>query len=425
VNKEGDPVTGLERYLDFYLRGENGWLESERDGLRHELAQFRSREVAPSDGYGTVLSIDTAVQHMVEEELQKIADKYHPLKATIIVSDPRTGFLLALGNWPTFNVNDYNKASLDAQRNIAVADMMEPGSTFKIVAASAALNEGLVSPASRFDCTLESVEYKGVLRRLPREDQSDHFDAPLTVAEIVVKSSNKGAAQQGMLLGEQKFYDYARAFGFGQLTGFPVGGEIPGEMAPPAKWDGLTITRMPMGQSVGVTPMQIHCAMGVIASGGVLMRPQVVKQIRDTDGQVIYQFMPMARRRVISERTAQTMARILTGVASAEGNAIEAQIPGFEVAGKTGTAQKVINGHYSDHHHIASFVGFFPASNPQVAITVIVDDADAGTPGGTAYGHLVAAPAFKHLGEQLIQYLDIQPPVASAGSQFAMEGGLR
>jgi cell division protein FtsI/penicillin-binding protein 2 len=425
VNKQGDPVTGLERYLDFYLRGENGWLESERDGLRHELAQFRSRAVAPSDGFGTVLSIDTVVQHMVEEELQKIADKYHPLKATIIVSDPRTGFLLALGNWPTFNVNDYNQASLDEQRNIAVADMMEPGSTFKIVAASAALNEGLVSPETRFDCTLESVDYKGMIRRLPREDKSDHFDVPLTVAEIVAKSSNKGAAQLGMLLGEQKFYDYARAFGFGQLTGFPVGGEIPGQMAPPSKWDGLTITRMPMGQSVGVTPMQIHCAMGVIASGGVLMRPQVVKQIRDTDGRVVYQFMPMMRRRVISERTAQTMARLLMGVVSTDGNAIEAAIPGFEVAGKTGTAQKIIDGHYSEHHHVASFVGFFPASNPQVAITVIVDDADAGTPGGTAYGHLVAAPAFKHLGEQLIQYLNIQPPVASDGSQFAMEGGPR
>ncbi len=425
VNKEGDPVTGLERYLDFYLRGENGWLESERDGLRHELAQFRSRDVAPSDGYGSVLSIDTVVQHMVEEELQKIADKYHPLKATIIVSDPRTGFLLALGNWPTFNVNDYSKASLDAQRNTAVADMMEPGSTFKIVAASAALNEGLVSPASKFDCTLETVEYKGMLRRLPREDQSDHFDVPLTVAEIVAKSSNKGAAQLGMLLGEQRFYDYARAFGFGQLTGFPVGGEISGEMAPPSKWDSLTITRMPMGQSVAVTPMQIHCAMGVIASGGVLMRPQVVKQIRDTDGQVVYQFMPAVTRRVISERTAQTMARLLMGVASVDGTAPQAAIPGFEVAGKTGTAQKIINGRYSDHHHIASFVGFFPASNPQVAITVIVDDADAGTPGGTAYGNLVAAPVFKRLGEQLIQYLDIQPPVASEGSQFAMEGGLR
>jgi cell division protein FtsI (penicillin-binding protein 3) len=228
-----------------------------------------------------------------------------------------------------------------------------------------------------------------------------------------------------MLLGEQRFYDYARAFGFGELTGFPVGGEIAGEMAPPAKWDSLTITRMPMGQSVAVTPMQIHCAMSVIASGGVLMRPQVVKQIRDTEGQVVYQFMPLAKRRVISERTAQTMARLLMGVVSADGTAPEAAIPGFEVAGKTGTAQKIINGRYSDHHHIASFVGFFPASNPQVAITVIVDDADACTPGGTAYGHIVAAPVFKRLGEQLIQYLNIQPPVASEGSQFAMEGGPR
>jgi cell division protein FtsI/penicillin-binding protein 2 len=425
VNKEDEPVTGLERYLDFYLRGQNGWLESERDGLRHELAQFRSREVAPADGYDTVLSIDTVVQHMVEEELQKIADKYHPAKATIIVSDPRTGYLLALGNWPAFNLNDYGKSSLDAQRNIAVADMFEPGSTFKIVAASAALNEGLVSPASTFDCTLESVDYKGLVRRLPREDQSDHFDHPLTVAEIVAKSSNKGAAQLGMLLGEQRFYDYVRAFGFGQLTGFPVGGEIAGALAPPSKWDGLTITRMPMGQSIGVTAMQIHCAMGVIASGGVLMRPQVVKEIRDTDGQVVYQFTPLVKRRVISERTAQTMARLLMGVASVDGTAPQAAIPGFEVAGKTGTAQKIINGRYSDHHHIASFVGFFPASNPQVAITVIVDDADAGTPGGTAYGNIVAAPVFKRLGEQLIQYLDIQPPVASAGSQFAMEGGAR
>jgi cell division protein FtsI/penicillin-binding protein 2 len=425
VNKEGEPVTGLERFLNFYLCGQNGWLESERDGLRHELAQFRSRDVAPDDGYDTVLSIDTVVQNMVEQELQKIADKYHPLKATIIVSDPRTGFLLALGNWPTFNVNDYNKASLDAQRNIAVADMYEPGSTFKIVAASAALNEGLVSPATTFDCTLESVIYKGTERRLPREDKSDHFDAPLTVAEIVAKSSNKGAAQLGMLLGEQRFYDYARAFGFGELTGFPVGGEIVGDMAPPSKWDGLTITRMPMGQSVAVTPMQLHCAMSVIASGGMLMRPQVVKQIRDTNGEIAYQFEPVAKRRVLSERTAQTMARLLMGVASPDGTAPQAAIPGFEVAGKTGTAQKIINGHYSERHHVASFVGFFPASNPQVAITVIVDDADANVPGGTAYGNIVAAPVFKRLGEQLIQYLNIQPPVASAGPQFALEGGLQ
>lgn len=436
VNREGEPVTGLERYLDFYLRGQNGWLESERDGLRHELAQFRSREVAPADGYDAVLSIDTVVQHMVEQELQALADKYHPAKATIIVGDPRTGFILALGNWPTFNLNDYNKADLPSQRNIAVADQFEPGSTFKIVAASGALDAGLVTPASTFDCTLESVEYKGTERRLPRESELDHFDHPLTVAEIIAKSSNKGAAQLGMLLGDEKFYDYARAFGFGELTGFPVGGEIDGQLAPPSKWDGLTITRMPMGQSVGATPMQVHCAMGVIASGGLLLRPQVVRQIRDVDGTVVYQFAPIVKRRVISEGTAQTMQHLLEGVAMADGSGTAplAAISGFEVAGKTGTAQKLLpvttpSGktvlRYSDRHHVASFVGFFPASNPQVAITVIVDDADAAVPGGIAYGNLVAAPVFKRLGERLIQYLNIQPPIASTGPKFAMEGGAR
>ena len=313
VNGEGEPVTGLERYLDFYLRGQNGWLETERDGLRRELAQFRSRDVAPADGYDAVLSIDASVQNMVEQELKLIADKYHPAKATIIVSDLRpdhAGFLLALGNWPTFNPNDYGHAGLAAQRNIAITDQYEPGSTFKIVAASAALNDGLVTPASRFDCTLESVEYKGSIRRLPREDASDHFDHPLSVAEIIAKSSNKGAAQLAMLLGDQKFYDYVRAFGFGQLTGFPAGGEVDGELAPPSKWDGLTITRIPMGQSIGVTPMQMHCAMGVIASGGYLLRPQLVKEIRDADGSVVYRFAPVVKRRVLSESTARTMARM-------------------------------------------------------------------------------------------------------------------
>ncbi len=436
VNRAGEPAMGLERYLDFYLRGQNGWLETERDGLRHELAQFRSRDVTPSDGYNAVLSIDTVVQSMVEQELQKLADKYHPAKATIIVSDPRTGFILALGNWPTFNLNDYGRAGLAAQRNIAVADQYEPGSTFKIVAASAALNEGLVTPATTFDCTLESIDYNGSVRRLPREDASDHFDRPLTVAEIIAKSSNKGAAQLAMRLGDQKFYDYVRAFGFGQPTGFPVGGEIAGELAPPDKWDGLTITRMPMGQSIGVTAMQIHCAMGVIASGGWFLQPQVVKQIRDADGTVIYQFAPVVKRRVISERTAQTMAHLLEGVAMTDGSgtAPEAAIPGFDVAGKTGTSQKLLpvtdaKGRtvlrYSDRHHVGSFIGFFPASNPQVAISVVVDDADAFVPGGVAYGHIVAAPVFKRLGERLIQYLNIQPPAAPSGSQFAMEGSPR
>jgi cell division protein FtsI/penicillin-binding protein 2 len=430
VNKEGSPASGIEHYADFYLRGQDGWRESEKDGRQHEMAQFRTREVPSTDGYSVVLSIDSAIQHIVECELDEIAKKYSPEKATIIVSDPHTGFILAMANYPTFNLNEFNKADLASQRNISVADMYEPGSTFKIVASSGALNDGLVTPESpRFDCSIEKIDYKGKTRGLPREDH--HFTAPLNTAEIIGHSSNRGAAQLAMLLGDERFYGYARAFGFGQLTGFPVGGEIDGQMAPPAKWDGLTITRMPMGQSVAATPIQMHMAMGVIASGGLLMRPQIIREVRDAKGERVYRFDGVARSRAITERTAETMAYLLTRVASTEGTAPEAAIPNFQVAGKTGTAQKLVpvvdaKGHtvlrYSERDHVASFVGFFPASRPQIAITVIVDGADARSPGGVAYGAKVAAPSFKRIGEQLIQYLDIKP-VAELSRPLLVMGG--
>jgi len=406
VNREEVPAEGVEHYMDFFLRGRNGWRESERDGRRQELAQFRTREVPAVDGYDVVLSIDTYVQHLVENELQKIAEEYSPAKATIIVSDARTGFVLGLANYPTFNLNEYNKAPIDALRNFAVADVFEPGSTFKIVAASAALNEGLVTPGSAFDCGLTEIEYHNRHLRLPREDHPFH---ELTVAEIISHSSNRGAAQLAMLLGDQRFFNYVRAFGFGQKTGFPFGGEVDGLLDPPKRWDGLTITRMPMGQSIAATPMQIHCAMGTIANGGILMEPQLFREVRDEHDALVFSFADQPRRRVISERTAQTMARLLEGVASTEGTAVEAAIPHFEVAGKTGTSQKVIDGKYSTTHHVASFVGFFPASRPRVVISVIVDDADAHCRNGVAYGHAVAAPSFRHIAEQLIQYLDIKP----------------
>jgi len=431
VNKEGEPAAGIEHFADFYLRGQDGWRESEKDGRQHEMAQFRTREVPATDGYSVVLSIDSAIQHMVECELDEIAKKYQPEKATIIVSDPHTGFILAMANYPTFNLNEFNKASLASQRNIAVADMYEPGSTFKIVASSGALNEGLVSPESpRFDCSIDKIDYKGKTRGLPREDH--HFTAPLNTAEIIGKSSNRGAAQLAMLLGEERFYNYARAYGFGQLTGFPVGGEIDGQMAPPAKWDGLTITRMPMGQSIAATPIQMHMAMGVIASGGLLMRPQLIREVRDARGERVYRFDGVSRSRAITERTAETMAFLLTRVASADGTAPEAAIPNYQVAGKTGTTQKLVpvtdsKGRtvlrYSEKEHVASFVGFFPASRPQIAISVIVDGADAHAQNGIAYGGKVAAPSFKRIGEQLIQYLDIKPVTELQRPLLAMGGG--
>ena len=443
VNKQGEAAAGVERYADFYLHGRDGWREGERDGLRRELAQFRTRDVPAADGFNVRLSIDANIQHMAEDELDAIAKKYAPLKATIIVSDPQTGFILALANYPTFNLNEYNlvpAAEQGAMRNTAVADMYEPGSVFKIVAASGALNDGLVTPASRFDCSQDKIDYKGRTRGLPSEDHN--FDEPLSVAEIISHSSNRGAAQLAMKLGDERFYEYARAFGFGQLTGFPFGGEIVGSMASPAKWDGLTITRMPMGQSIAATPLQMHMAMGVVASGGYLLRPQIISQISDASGEPVYRYSGIAKQRVISQETARTMARLLTGVVSdrrtrygTEGTAPEAAIPNYEVAGKTGTSQKYLpevmaNGSVrllpSRKHHVASFVGFFPASRPQVAISVIVDDADAHAPGGVAYGAKVAAPSFKHLGEQLIQYLDIKAVYDISGrTALAMEGGRR
>jgi cell division protein FtsI/penicillin-binding protein 2 len=436
VNKAGEPASGVESYADFYLRGQDGWREGERDGRGREIAQFRSREVPAGDGYSVTLTIDTMVQHMVEEELADVVKRLVPEKATIIVGEPSTGRILALANYPSFNLNDYSHADIAAQRNVAVTDQYEPGSVFKIVAASAALENHLVTPETRFDCSIDRIEYKGMVRKLPGEDH--RFDHPLSVAEIIAHSSNRGAAQLAMLLGEQRFYDYARAFGFGQRTGFPFGGEVRGLMASPNNWDGLTITRMPMGHSVAATPLQMHMAMSAIANHGVLMQPQIIKEIKDAAGETVTQFDPVIVRRVISDQTAQTMARLLMAVASKEGTAPEAAInylnSDFEVAGKTGTTQKlvpVVDAHgrkvlrYSTRDHIASFVGFFPASNPRVTITVIVDGADKHSLNGVAYGAKVAAPSFKRIGEQLIQYLnDFKPPAKTTSGRnlLAMEG---
>ena len=425
VNKEGQAAAGIESFADFYLRGQDGWRESEKDGLRRELAQFRTREVAATAGYSVVLSIDSAVQHIVEQEIAEIVKKFNPAKVSVIVSEPNTGFVLAMANYPSFNLNGYNtltKDEMGSMRNISITDVLDPGSTFKIVSASGALNEGLTTPGAHFNCSIDSIDYKGKPRRFMRDDHS--FDHPLSVAEIISHSSNVGAAQLGMLLGEDGIYRYARAFGFGEKSGFPFGGEVSGFLNTPDKWSGVDITRIPAGYSISATPIQIHYAMAALASGGVLMRPQIIRQVRDASGEVVYNFTGSVRRHVVTTRTAEQMARMLEGVASPEGTAPMAAIPNFEVAGKTGTAQKLINGHYSEHNHVGSFVGFFPASRPRVVISVIVDDAKVPN-GRIAYGATVAAPSFKRIGEQLIQYMDIKPVVEPGRNSLVMDGGRR
>ncbi len=422
VNKEDVPAGGVEAFADAYLRGISGWREIERDGKRVERAEFREREVPASDGWSVVLSIDTAVQHIVEQELDALVEKFRPQKATIIVSDAHSGFLLGLANYPTFDLNQFSTTPLDKQRNFAATDLLEPGSTFKIVATSAALNEGLVTPATTFDCTLDSILYQGKPRRFMRDDH--RYDHLLTLAEVISHSSNVGTAQVGMLLGERKLYDYARAYGFGERSGFPLGREEPGLLADPAKWSGIDITRIPAGYSIAATPLQIHYGMSTIASGGNLLRPQVVYQVRDTAGEAVYTFKPAVRRTVIAPPTAETMARMLQKVVSPDGTAKAAAIPGYEVAGKTGTAQKLINGRYSERNHIGSFAGFFPASRPRVVVTVIVDDGHPPS-GGTGYGAVVAVPSFKKIAEQLIQYLDIKPVAPTVPSALLAQSDVK
>jgi cell division protein FtsI (penicillin-binding protein 3)/stage V sporulation protein D (sporulation-specific penicillin-binding protein) len=410
INKEGAASSGVEAYLDRYLAGYDGWRESEKDGRRRELAQFRSRDVPPKDGWSVVLSLDTVVQTWAEEELAAIAGEFAPRHATIIVSDAQSGFLLAMANHPTFNLNEFNKAPMEALKNNAVASQLDPGSTFKIVPAAAALNERLVSPDTHFDCSAATAIHNGRSLRLMLDDHA--ADRPLTVAEIISRSSNRGATLLAMRLGDKRLHDYARAFGFGARTGFPFGGEINGLLNPPGEWSAIDITRIPAGYSVSATPLQIHCAMAAIASGGELLRPQIVREIRDASGAAVFRYERESVRRVISPDVAGQMAFMLQGVASRGGTAAVAEIPGYQVAGKTGTAQKIIDGRYSRKNHVGSFTGFLPASNPRVVITIIVDDGRA--PAGTAgYGSKVAAPGFRCLAEKLIPYLDIIKPAAA------------
>lgn len=406
VNHEETPVTGVERFFDYYLRGQDGWRETERDGRRRELAQFRAREVAPADGLNVALSVDLMVQHIVEQEVARLAAEYNPESVSVIVSEPSTGAVMAMANYPTYDPNEFyntKKYPIDSQRNRALTDLIEPGSTFKIVPAAAALNEGIVAPEDIFETGVERVSYKGRSLKLP----SDHhtYDS-LSMHDIVVKSSNRGAAHLGLILGENRLHDYAEAFGFGEKTGFDLGGEVSGTLHSVKNWDGLTITRLPMGHAVSATPMQIHGAMSVIANKGVLMEPLIAERVFDAAGNDIVRFSPKAKRRVVSTEVAQTVADMLVDVVGKDGTARKAAIDNYSVAGKTGTTQKIVNGKYSRQHHVASFSGFFPANKPALVITVVVDEPQLK---GVGYGGSVSAPAFRNIAEACIAYLGIRP----------------
>ncbi len=415
VNKEMVPSVGIEKSLDGFLQGQKGWIESERDGHRREIASNRLREVAPVDGSTVVLTINSLVQNACETALAKAAAQYTPKAGVIIVSEPRTGRILGLANWPTFDLNkffDPKLAPMDSQRNRAVSDIYEPGSVFKIVSIAGALEERLITPNSVYDCGLSSIPYKGRMVSLPADS---HTLGAVDVRHIVRESSNRGTVQIGMhyaeRLGEDRFDKLIRSFGFGAGTGLLTGAEVPGLLIAPSRWDGMTISRVPMGHSVSVTAMQMHYAMSVIAADGLLMQPQLVLRIEDPKTrQVVLSYPPRSKGRAITSGTATTVATLLRGVCGKGGTAPIADIPDYEVAGKTGTTQKIINGKYSTSHHVASFAGFFPVNDPKLAITVIIDEPHGE---GVAYGGKVSAPIFREVALECIKWLNI--PKATAG----------
>jgi cell division protein FtsI (penicillin-binding protein 3)/stage V sporulation protein D (sporulation-specific penicillin-binding protein) len=405
VNKEGVPAMGVERLADYYLRGQDGWKESEKDGRRREMPQYRSFEVAERPGLNVELSLDRIIQGIVEKELKHVVEEFNPLSASVIVGDPKSGSIFALANVPDFDPNNFNKYELSTQRNRAVSDLYEPGSTFKIVPVCGALNEGLVHGNQIIDCSVSTYQNGSRKLRLP----SDHHPlGKISVHKIVQKSSNRGAAQLGIKLGANRLYEYCQRFGFGDKTDFGMGGERKGILHHPSRWDGLTITRLPMGHSVSVTPMQIHVAMSAVANNGILMKPRFINRVFDEKGKTVVSFDPTPVRRVVSAQVARNVTNMLVDVVSDEGTARQAIIEAFQVAGKTGTTQKIIDGKYSNRHHVASFSGYFPADNPAVMITIVVDEPKM-TKGRLGYGGSVAGPSFQRIGKQIISYLGLKP----------------
>jgi cell division protein FtsI/penicillin-binding protein 2 len=405
VNKEGKACMGVELLADYYLKGQDGWRESERDGRRREMPQFRSVEFLARNGLNLELTLDRVIQDTVEDELNELIETFDPQSASIIVSNPQTGEILAMANGPTFDPNEYNTFPLENQRNRAITDLYEPGSTFKIVPVGAALNEKLVFPEDIIDCSITSYSIGKKSLRLPKDH---HPLGKISLHQVVQKSSNRGAAQIGLKLGPERLYHYCKSFGFGEETNLGLVGERSGVLHPPKRWDGLTITRLPMGHAVSVTPMQVHCAMSVVANDGILMKPSILRRAFDQEGKTVVPFSPTAVRRVLDESVANELNDMLVSVVGNEGTARTAMIKGFKVAGKTGTTQKIIDGKYSSNHHVASFSGYFPADQPSVVITVVVDEPQM-TKGRLGYGGSVAGPSFQKIAKRLISYFGIQP----------------
>jgi cell division protein FtsI (penicillin-binding protein 3)/stage V sporulation protein D (sporulation-specific penicillin-binding protein) len=400
VDGEGHGLSGVEKEMDSSLSGVPGERLVERDARNHDIAGYQTRDTPATDGYDVTLTINTAIQHVIEDQLDQIVQTYQPNAAYIIIMDPHTGEILGMGSRPTFDPNDSKTFTPDAVRNRCITDAVEPGSIFKIITLAGALNEGQLTLDTPIFCDNGSFAYGG---RILHDDEKAGFGT-ISAKEVFAQSSNIGTAHIAIdYLGENKLYKYARAFGIGQRTGvLTQQGESSGLFRPVNQWSAISITRVPMGQEVLATPIQMVTAMSVIANGGRLVVPQLTKQVTDREGHVMKVFQPRIVRQVISQDAADQVAEALHQV-TIDGTAKNIKVPGYSIAGKTGTAQKFLNGEYSHDHHVSSFIGFMPAKDPDFVALVMVDD-----PKTTKYyGAEVSAPVFVELAKQMAQIRNI------------------
>ncbi len=399
---DGEGLEGIERRYESHLHGEKRVTVLQRDALgRTVFPKKMSNEQSPAPGHQLVLTIDEVIQYIVEKELEEAVARAEAKSGTMIVLDPSTGALLASAVSPRFDPNAVSALRPDRWRNRALTDAYEPGSTMKAVLAAAAIEERVMKP----DTLVFGEQGRMAIGNTMIHDHEKL--GWLSFAQVIQKSSNVGAAKAGIALGEQRFYRYLQSFGFGERTEIDLPGEAAGLLKHPREWGGRTLASISMGQEIGVTPMQMVSAVAAIANGGVLMRPYVVSEIRDAQGQTLKEVQPHVKRRVISPETARTVTTILEGVVT-DGTGGKAAIAGFRVAGKTGTAQKIDSrtGRYSASQFVSSFVGYVPANNPRLAMIVVIDE-----PQGESWGGTVAAPVFNRVGEQVLNYLGVSSDV--------------
>ncbi|MFH1309234.1 MAG: penicillin-binding transpeptidase domain-containing protein [Candidatus Omnitrophota bacterium] len=395
VGMDNEGLEGIELEFADKLKGEPGYRHLIRDAKKKTVFFNEKDSLPPQNGYNIVLTIDSVVQYIAGEELKLAVGQFNAAGGSVVVMEPFSGRILALANYPDYNLNDLKTASQDIVKNKAIASVYEPGSVFKIVTASAVLNEALVNLDDEFFCENGCYKTRG------RVLHDVHGYKTLTFREVIGKSSNIGTVKAASKLGSAKLYSYIERFGFGEKTGVTLPGEVIGISRPFSQWSRSDMTTIPIGQGIAVTPIQLVNAVSVIANGGYLMKPYIVEKMTTWDNGLYRAYKPVALRHVISRETSQKMKDVLRYVVtSATGRRAESDL--YEMCGKTGTAQMVNSeGGYYKNKHDATFVGFAPMDKPLISVVVTIYD-----PHPIYSGGKVAAPVFKNIAERVLQYIN-------------------